>query len=421
MKRHMMLSTLTAQLHARINDKEFEGRSKVKKQAFTRRRKMGFAETTLFIMRGVKKSLQVALHEFLDELKREGDNYSKQAFSARRQFIKPEAFQELFNATTAKFYEMNGHQKYGKYVLLAIDGSKCDLPCSDELMEKYGAQESSGGQVQCLVSCMYDVLNGTVVDATLSAHDANEREEAKKHIERVKDMVKDPAILLMDRGYPAADLIKCLENAEQKYVIRCVKEFTRGMKLDGADRTIVHAFCKSKVEAKLRVIQLTLKSGSEEILITNLLDSEFTVEDLCALYHKRWGIEEEYKNLKVKLGIENFSGLTEIAVLQDFYATLTLCNLAAAAVADERDEVDSRHNNKGNEYLYKQNINVTLAALKDNFVKMVLCESDRKRKKMLANIEARLAASVVSVRDDRSFDHTVKHKSRRFCPNNRPI
>jgi len=62
-----------------------------------------------------------------------------------------------------------------------------------------------------------------------------------------------------------------------------------------------------------------LDSGEIELLMTSLIEREkYTYECFKALYFKRWGIETYYDRLKNILNLENFSGLTNQAILQDF-------------------------------------------------------------------------------------------------------
>ena len=46
----------------------------------------------------------------------------------------------------------------------------------------------------------------------------------------------------------------------------------------------------------------------------------------------RWSIEESYKSFKHKVCVENFSGKSVKAILQDFYVKIFIMNLTAAAV-----------------------------------------------------------------------------------------
>lgn len=65
----------------------------------------------------------------------------------------------------------------------------------------------------------------------------------------------------------------------------------------------------------------------EEILVTNLYDKSLKIRDFKELYFKRWDVEIKYDALKNGLEIENFSGVTRIAIEQDFYASIYLGKL----------------------------------------------------------------------------------------------
>ena len=59
----------------------------------------------------------------------------------------------------------------------------------------------------------------------------------------------------------------------------------------------------------VRLIRVPLENGDIEILMTSLLDSTQFPSDLFgALYHERWGIEENFKTMKHRLQMENFTG-----------------------------------------------------------------------------------------------------------------
>ena len=113
--------------------------------------------------------------------------YSKQAFSKGRQRIKPEAFQELLLAVAERFYQTAETNKWRGYHLFGIDGTRLNLPCTQELEEIYGSQTSQGApQVQALVSCLYDLLNGMIVDTRFRSCKSSERDAAKDMIESSK-------------------------------------------------------------------------------------------------------------------------------------------------------------------------------------------------------------------------------------------
>ena len=108
---------------------------------------------------------------------------------------------------------------------------------------------------------------------------------------------------------------------------------------------IIEVMYKGK-NIKMRVIKFDLDSGEKEILISNIFEDSFTVSDFKKLYFKRWGIEVKYNELKNKLQIENFTGETQIAIEQDFYATLYLSNMAALAKKDANIKIEAENSKK---------------------------------------------------------------------------
>ncbi len=111
------------------------------------------------------------------------------------------------------------------------------------------------------------------------------------------------------------------------------------MKITGNDCEITHKFKNLNSVVKIRIIRFQISDGNNEILITNIFDKNFTIDNFAKLYHMRWTIEEKYDDLKNKLEIENFSGNSNIAVLQDFYATIFLNNIASIMTLDCEEEI----------------------------------------------------------------------------------
>lgn len=413
---YAMLKNVKNKLHS----PEYKERGKMRKKDFTRRRKMNFAQTVAFIITGIPKSLQVGLTAFFNEYVKDVDSYSKQAFSKRRLCVNPDAIKELFDDTVEQFYKLGKFDTYMGFRVLAVDGTRYNLPTSSELSEFYGEQITGNvPQVQALGSCLYDVMNGILLDALIYPCKSNERELAIKHMNRLAEIGQDKEILLFDRGYPSAELISELEKRGLYYLMRCTPEFCAGMRTTSDDCTITHKFAKRKITATFRYIKIKLASGQDEILITNLPEDIFPSEKMAELYHMRWSIETKYDELKNKIKIENFSGLSVIAVEQDFYASMFLSNLAGYAVYDNREKVKAAHNSDENKFTYKQNLNVTIGILRDKVVEMILVDSDLKRRKILKQISKTLIRSVVPTRTDRSVKRTISHTKMKFPMNGR--
>ena len=140
-----------------------------------------------------------------------------------------------------------------------------------------------------------------------------------RHLEKLDEIKTEKELLVMDRGYPSAELMKSIEDRGFKYLIRVNKDnYFREIRKAKTDCTL----CRETKDGNLyyRLILITLKNGNTEALITNL-EEDFTKEMLMNLYQLRWGIETKYDDLKNKLQIENFSGIDPICILQDFYST----------------------------------------------------------------------------------------------------
>lgn len=383
-------------------------------------RKLGFVDNMLLIASGMKRSLQAGLNAFLDETSRKKETYSKQAFSKGRQRIRPEAFKELSDGVVRQFYTFGITNTFKNFHALAIDGSRYNLPTNALLKAQFDVQITSGAeQVQALGSCLCDVLNGMIVDTRFGSCKDSERDHAADMILSLDESVVSNPLYLMDRGYPSAKLMALIEGQNQHYVMRCDPTFLRGIRINNADEIITHTFKKYEKPIRFRIITIQLESGTTEYLATNLFDESISIEDFKHLYHLRWGIESKYLDLKEKMQIENFTGATPIAVRQDYYATLFLANLCGAMAYDYRDEIEAIHNKPENKHTYKLNINLTIAALKDHVVEMLLISSPRKRTFLFNRILRRLQSAVVPIRPDRKEPRIRRHKLSKYPMNSK--
>ena len=381
---------------------------------------MGFTDYMYVTIQNMKSSLQAGLNAFFDAQKDRQIEYSKQAFSKGRKRIKPEAFQELFQRVVDSFYEKAELTGWKGYQLFGIDGTRLNLPCTNELAELYGVQTSQGApQVQALVSCMYDLLNGMIVDTRFAPCRSSERAAAKDMIGsfRLKNVLKP--VFIMDRGYPAAELIDAIVSSGYHFMMRCPTEFLRSMKLPEQDNTVEHRFVKLKHTLKLRLLKIQLSNGDIEYLATNIFDSKISLDDFKWAYRKRWGIETKYNDVKNKLEIENFTGYSPDAILQDFYATMFLADLAGVLEYDLREEIEAAHTKPENCYAYKLNVAMTISELKRTVVEMLSTSSRRKRERLYAHMVVCLTKAVVPVRPGRSSDRLKRHKSSKFPCNSK--
>jgi hypothetical protein len=108
----------------------------------------------------------------------------------------------------------------------------------------------------------------------------------------------------------------------------------------------------------LRLARVELDTGEIEVLITSVLDETAVPEAAFkALYHQRWGVEGDYRHLKSRLQLPNFTGLSPTVVEQDIHARILTKNLvllltqqaqACLDAATEPDVRPRRHRRKVN-------------------------------------------------------------------------
>lgn len=395
--------------------------AKARPSAFTRRRKMSFVQYILFILQKTGRSLQAGLNTFFVSMGEEAGSYSRQAFSQGRLRIRPEAILELFTFGVKEFYAGVEYRTFEGYRVLAIDGTKLNLPNTDELAQEFGVQRTSGAsQVQALVSGMYDVQNGIMVDIRISPCKENERTHAAELIRGLRQQPVQKNLIVMDRGYPSAELLHLLESEGHAYVVRCCREFISGMNLRGNDCIVEHRFSRAKQHPlKIRVVKLPLPDGKVEILATNLFDESFSINKLAQIYRMRWGIETNFNNIKNRLCVENFTGTNRIVILQDFYATMMLWNLAAILMYEMKEDIEALHQSDANKNEYHLNVSMTISTLKEHVVEMVACGSKHKIARTLRQIHKALYRSVVLSSPNRSFPRTRKHPTLKFHNNSK--
>ena len=416
----MYIMDLAQKTLSKIEDELFINKNKVRPQDFTRNRKLSFTTTMMMILSLIGRSIQAGIDEFLNLMDTEFATYSKQAFSKGRQRILPEAFQDIHRLSVDFFYSIIPYKTYYGYRINAVDGSKTDLPFHKGLLDIYGCQPGTNQSLQCLISCLVDVLNHIVLEGFMAPCNGNERELARKHIQWVVknriDSVKE--LILFDRGYPSAELMNALDNAGVFYVMRCSQSFAASFlhKLNGDDCIITHKFSKSGLNLTFRVVKFPISDTENEILITNILD-EFTISQFKEIYHFRWEIETSYHCIKNLFELESFSGATPNAVLQDFYATLYLYNAASVIVFENDAKTADKHKDRGNKYSYHTNFKMAILKVRKNLVRILLCDSEEKAERYLNRLIAQLERELVPIRNDRHSPHKRLHQNVKFPQN----
>lgn len=260
------------------------------------------------------------------------------------------------------YADENEVPKFMGYKVFAIDGTTVSLPNTPELLEYFGGSGSNADSPSARASIMYDVVNDRIVDAAVTKYSVSEHELAKNHINRLSNVCcTDNALVIFDRGYPSAELIRLLQKHSMRYLMRVRKKWNLAVDAASVGSSIV----KISEEITLRVIKFALPSGEIETLITNLFN--MPEEKFPELYFMRWPVEIKYDIVKNKLELENFSGKTVNAIMQDFWICMLLANIAAIAKSDADKLITEQRKDKENKYAYQANVNHLIGCLKDEF------------------------------------------------------
>lgn len=398
-----------------VNTTEFMEKSRKNKKVFIRNRKVSFAMNILLIFACLKRSIQTGIDQFIIDMDTGFNTYSKQAFSKRRQCILPEAFQELYRLSTEFFYKEAGYKTYSGYRILAVDGSKVNLPCNKELMEIYGCQKSTNNLIQSLVSCLTDVLNNVILYGIMAPCNGNGRELAKQHILNLSKIKTDKDIILFDRGYPSAWLMQYIDQSGFKYIMRCSTSFVASINKKNFtnDGIIKHKFKKNGKEVTFRILRFSISNNTTEVLVTNIFE-EFSTSNFKELYNMRWGIEKTYNCIKNRFGLESFSGTKPVCILQDFYANLYLYNALAMLMYENNNKTPEKKDIE-TKYVYKINESQAVNKIRDNLIKAVMAESKIERNKLFMKVYKQLQKELVPVRPNRTYKR--KHPGVKFPQN----
>jgi len=404
-------------LHKNINYVNLMLFARTKDTYFTRNiGKLDFKKLIMFMLNMVTKSIQVELDDFFELLGGGVETITKQAFSGARKKIKPETFIILANDITNLFYQkLTAFKTYKGYRLSAIDGSKTEVNNSSILQKIFGVTKNKTTEyARGLATALYDIENDYIITSILTPITTSERDAAVTLMERLNELGPKKDLILFDRGYPSKDIIVFMEKSNIKFLMRVSSSFIKEVnEAKEPDQLITVTINKEKYT--LRVVRFILPSGVEEILVTNLIDTEeFSTEELQKLYFKRWGIETKYNELKNKLQLQNFSGNSQLAVEQDFYATILICNLLALSKAEANKIIAETNQEKVLKFEYKVNVNILISKLKNKLILAILEPNEEKRNQKIMEIVDKSSRYLVPVKLGKSFKRDKGLKANKF-------
>jgi hypothetical protein len=303
------------------------------------------------------KSLQLSLSELVPKLRLRSLSVTGMAYSKARLKLKHTAFIALNKATVVDvMYSDKDYQTLYGYRILAVDGSKIQLPTNKDTVKEFGSftysndrPDVTGEHSYALASVLYDVLNKVAIDAKLEQSHSYEVDIAATHLQ----YTEATDLVIYDRGYCSFRMMALAYRASSEFLIRChgnsfsvVNDMLDGKGPDdivctiNPSKRILVRGDKEQMRTPLtvRFIRVTLDDGTIEVLATSLLDQAlYPLNIFKDLYYYRWGLETFYGILKTRLCLENFSGYSPEAIRQDFFATILLTGIESIFTEDAED------------------------------------------------------------------------------------
>src|SRR3989304_3051699 len=161
--------TVIEAIKSKLSSLEFIEQHKKGKNDFIRNRKLNFMNLVLFILQRGKSSLQRELEKFFVSVER-GKEITASALTHARKKLCPEVFISLNNALVESFYHTaQSISTSGIRRILAVDGSRLELPNNEEVVEEFGrANKQPDAKPLGIVSALFDVVNKVVLDSSIN-------------------------------------------------------------------------------------------------------------------------------------------------------------------------------------------------------------------------------------------------------------
>lgn len=376
-----------------IHDPVFCQDHRASDKCFTRHRRLTFMNVLLLLLQKTVRSIQLHLNDFFQTLDPNSLSVTPSSWCEARLKFRHTAFIELNQrAIIEVVYGGKSNfavRRWNGYRVLAIDSSLIRLPNQKELGEKFGWVECSnqaghsGHYPQARLSVLTDVLNRIGLQTLFVPWKTEERDLAFEHIQRMDQ--KDLGVL--DRGFASYELFAQFVVHQRGFVCRCPRSsFSAVNQLfednqagcsvivtlrpsDKTQNSVQQAGLPEEIQ--VRFVTVRLKTGELEVLATNLLDeSLYPTEQFKDLYHCRWGIETFYGVIKGRLDLENFTGYSQEAVLQDLHATIFLSNFESVLIEPAQQQLAQK--SEGLKHPQQVNHAVSFHTIKSQIIALLL-------------------------------------------------
>ena len=423
-----IVARLREELHAQTTQQTF--RRAV--GDFSRRPTLTFARVATLILRGHHVSQQNAVNKFFRELGAPELSVTGAAYCQARQKLQPKLFVYLNDSVVEEFTTLSRAdgtwRTWRGHRLLGGDGTKLNLPDTlamraaySVIHNQYGA---AGEAVQGLAVIVYDLLNDLGVAAHLGKL-AHEPDVLARHFSAV---TTTDDVFVLDRNFADYAFIAWGVQHGRGLIIRCprssfgvVNDFWHSdlteqvVRLPCSTRRTTRAEVQAQglpEEVTVRLLKFTLTTGETEVLLTTLCDQQrYPAAEFYDVYGWRWRQETYYDRVKNIFELERFSGLTPLAIAQDFYGVLFLATLESTLAQSAQTTLTARPASGTARVPPRVNRAVSYVSLLDHTVAL-LADPQRSLEEVVAQLHRLLQTNPKYNAAGRIFDRPARSPSR---------
>jgi hypothetical protein len=404
--------------------------------SWSRQRNMPLGDILICTLAKKGLSATMEIRQYFQSADKVEQAVSKQDYFNQRQKLNPEVFRVLNRDYLGGFYGGQEAEEWHGYLVMAVDGSRAEIPNSEENRQVYGESINKYGKqvARANISALHDVFNRFILDIGIHHYRDSEIEEAKAHIGVLKETVGDrPVLILFDRNYASLEFVNFLEKAGVKYLIRLHKANYKAERAEmkGADEEVALRHTNSRMRqlkqhspqraqelaeqksTNVRIIKTILANGEQAAFMTNL--TEGTAGEIQRLYRKRWSIEQKYHTLKNKLKFESVTGKASIYVAQDFWAQMLVFNMVQDLIKTAESRTARRAKKKQLKYEIRINENIAIGLFKEQFIKLVMEENDTIKDVLFKRLTADMERYIVPVRKLKGSPRKWKYFNKYKC------
>lgn len=297
---------------------------------------LNFPTVLSFLLSGLQSAVQSELDRFFANLINSADSVrvvSAQAFCRARLKISALVFTQINHQLMALVEKHLSVPRWRGLRVVAADGSKVRLTVMRDGVRSIVEGVAFGLYLPGIELFLDFVLHEPLCD------------ERQMLFEAI-DVLRPDDLLVLDRGFPSRWLVSMLTARGIPFCMRCDSsggfKAVRCFLASGLAEKVVSLRPPNARDAAdydcpvvptlVRLIRVVTPNGQIHVLMTSLFDTVgYPAAEFAALYHGRWRIEEAFKRLKHRLGLEHTSGLSWHAARQDFGAKAVCDNLNALA------------------------------------------------------------------------------------------